>query len=103
MELKAYEHLSKVDSLHPGQAYISEVYDSFERSSLESCHVCLVYPPLYMTVSTLQQRGCRQRYNEVLLRETLLRLFRVLDFLHSVADVVYTGRLELSIRAIVDT
>jgi serine/threonine-protein kinase SRPK3 len=46
-----------------------------------------------MTVSAVQKRGFRQRYNEVLLRETLLRLFRALDFLHTGADVVHTGML----------
>jgi len=54
-----------------------------------------------MTISALQRQGPRQRYNEVLLRETLVRLLRTLDFLHTVANVVHTGMLENSIRFIV--
>jgi hypothetical protein len=93
-ELETYEHLRKLDSSHPGQAYLRGVYDTFEICSTGGYHVCLVHPPLHMTVSALQKRGLGQRYNELLLRETLLRLFRALDFLHTEADVVHTGKLE---------
>lgn len=92
-ELETYEHLRKLNSLHPGQAYIRQVYDTFEIRGPDGCHICLVHPPLHMTVSTLQRQGLRQRYNEELLRETLIRLFRALDFLHHVANVVHTGML----------
>ena len=95
-KLKVYEHLSKLGLPHPGQAYIRGVYDTFEINASGGCHVCLVHPPLHMTIGALQKRGLRQRYNEVLLRETLLRLFRALDFLHTEADVVHTGNLKHS-------
>jgi hypothetical protein len=97
-ELQAYEHLGKLDSSHPGQAYIRGVYDTFEIHAPWGRHVCLVHPPLHMTVGALQKRGLHQRYNEVLLRETLVRIFRALDFLHTEADVVHTGILETSLR-----
>ena len=97
-EIETYEHLSKLNSLHSGQAYIREVYDTFKGDGPDGCNVCLVHPPLHITVSALQRQGLRQRYNEVLLRETLLRLFRALDFRHTVANVVHTGMLEISIR-----
>lgn len=100
-ELETYEHLRKLNSLHSGQAYIREVYDTFEINGPDGCHICLVHPPLHMTISALQRQGPRQRYNEVLLRETLVRLLRTLDFLHTVANVVHTGMLENSIRFIV--
>ena len=96
-ELEIYKHLSELDSSHPGQAYLRGLYDTFEVNGSGGCHICLVHPPLHMTVSALQRRGLHQRYNVVLLRETLVRLFRALDFLHTVANVVHTGKLEDSI------
>ncbi|KAI9760057.1 MAG: hypothetical protein M4579_001890 [Chaenotheca gracillima] len=68
----------------------------------DGLHMCLVHPPLHMTVSTLQRQGLTQRYNEVMLRETLLRLFRVLDFLHTVANVVHTDISAFNIMLTVD-
>lgn len=92
-ELETYEHLGKLRSYHFGQAYIREAYDSFNIDGPDGRHTCLVHPPLHLTVNALQRRGLHHRYNEVLLRETLLRLLRALDFLHSVTNVVHTGML----------
>jgi serine/threonine protein kinase len=50
-ELKIYEHLTKLGSPHPGQAYIRGVYDAFEINAPGGGHVCLVHPLLHMTVS----------------------------------------------------
>lgn len=99
-ELEIYERLRKLNSLHLGQAYIRKVYDTFEIRGPDGYHICLVHSPLHMTISALQRQGLRQRYNEKLLRETLIRLFRALDFLHNVANVVHTGMPENSIRFI---
>ena len=100
-EVKTYERLSKLIRLHPRKVYIRELYETFEIHGPDGCHVCLVHPPLHMTVGAVQKHGPQQRYNEVLLRETLLRLFRSLDFLHNVANVVHTGMSEDLIPCII--
>lgn len=79
-EVEVYEHLSKLNSLHPGQAYIRGVYDKFKLDGPDGCHICLVHPPLHMTVSAVQRQGLRQRYNELILRETCFASFAPLIF-----------------------
>jgi hypothetical protein len=93
-ELDAYELFGKLRSYHSGRAYIREVHESFTIEGPDGQHTCLVHPPLHLTVSALQRRGLHHKYNEVLLRGTLLCLFRALDFLHSVTNVVHTGMLK---------
>ncbi len=100
-ELEIYEHLRKLDSLHTGQAWIRQVYETFEIHGPDGRHACLVHPPMHMTARALQRQIASARYNEKLLRETLIRLFRALDFLHSVANVVHTGKLGNSIPSCV--
>lgn len=90
-ELEIYQHLAGLGSRHPGQAYIRGLYETFDLSGPDGCHLCLVHPPLHMTISELQRHGRHQRYNQKLLRETLTRLFRALEFLHDIAGVVHTG------------
>ncbi|KAI9733895.1 MAG: hypothetical protein M1834_002550 [Cirrosporium novae-zelandiae] len=89
-EVAAYEQLSNIHSSHPGQAFIRELYDLFPINGPHGQHYCLVHPPMHMTVSSLQKLGPSHRYNTLLLRETLQRLFRALDFLHTEAKIIHT-------------
>ncbi|MCJ1466514.1 hypothetical protein MMC07_005133 [Pseudocyphellaria aurata] len=89
-EVETYEHLSKLKSLHSGQAFTRGLYDTFKLNGPDGSHVCLVHPPLHMTIDALQRQGLSKRLNEVILREILYRLFQALDFLHTVANVVHT-------------
>jgi hypothetical protein len=50
VELSVYEHLCKIKSSHPGQAYIRELYDTFEISGPHGCHQCLVQQPMNLSI-----------------------------------------------------
>lgn len=93
-EFRAYEHLAKVDSSHPGQSLIRELYDSFDLQGPDGTHRCLVLQPMHMTL--LEMRGLNPRpFNLPLLKMTVMRLLLALDFLHAEAEVIHTGRLTL--------
>jgi hypothetical protein len=92
-EVETYMHLSRINSKHPGQAYIRGIYDIFEVEGPAGRHTCLAQPPLHLTVSELQRQGASRRYNQTLLRETLRCILHGLDFLHNEAQVVHTGML----------
>ena len=89
-EFKIYEHLAKLDSAHPGQSLIRELYDSFDLQGLAGKHRCLVLQPMYMTVHEMMRLNPRP-FDLPLLKMTLRRLLLALDFLHSEASLTHTG------------
>ncbi|KAI6889430.1 hypothetical protein KC355_g21460, partial [Hortaea werneckii] len=53
-ELKFYEYIASLGSQHPGQAYIRGLLETFEISGPTGKHLCLVHPPMHMTIADLQ-------------------------------------------------
>ncbi|KAI7193574.1 hypothetical protein KC363_g2701 [Hortaea werneckii] len=53
-ELKFYEHVASLGSQHPGGTYIRGLLETFEISGPTGKHLCLVQPPMHMTVAELQ-------------------------------------------------
>lgn len=91
-EAKIYEHLSKVNSPHPGQALIRELYDSFDLQGPMGRHRCLVLQPMHMTL--LEMMGLNPRPLDLpLLKMTVKRLLLALDFLHSEAGTIHAGTM----------
>ncbi|PYH86143.1 kinase domain protein [Aspergillus uvarum CBS 121591] len=77
-ELKIYEHLARVNSTHPGQALIRELYDSFDLHGPAGQHRCLTM-------------GLNSRpFNLPLVKMTVKRLLLALDFFHTEANVIHT-------------
>jgi non-specific serine/threonine protein kinase len=89
-ELRAYEHLAKIDSSHPGQSLIRELYDSFDLQSPGSTHRCLVLQPMNMTLLEMMRMNPRP-FDLPLLKMTVKRLLLALDFLHAEAEVIHAG------------
>lgn len=89
-ELKIYEHLTKVNSSHPGQSLIRELYDSFDIQGPIGKHRCLVLQPMHMTLLEMMKLNTRP-FNLPLLKMTVKRLLLALDFLHTEAEIIHTG------------
>ncbi|KAL4808652.1 kinase-like domain-containing protein [Aspergillus unguis] len=88
-ELRVYEHLSKVKSMHPGQSLIRELYDSFDLQGPGGTHRCLVLQPMNFTL--LEMMGMNSKpFGLPLLKMTIRRLLLALVFLHTEAGVVHT-------------
>ena len=64
-ELRFYEHVSSLDSQHLGQACIRGLYETFDIAGPDGTHLCLVQPPLHMTIRELQFKNdsCRLNVN----------------------------------------
>ncbi|EAU34393.1 predicted protein [Aspergillus terreus NIH2624] len=58
-EYKIYERLAKVNSTHPGQSLIRELYDSFELKGRAGKHRCLVLQPMHMTLLEMMRLNPR--------------------------------------------
>ncbi|CAG8928809.1 unnamed protein product [Penicillium salamii] len=88
-ESKIYEHLANIDSCHPGQSLIREVFDSFELQSEAGKHQCLLLQPMHMTLLEMMRLN-PQPFDLPLLKMTLKRLLLALDFLHTETNIIHT-------------
>lgn len=91
-ELAIYEHLDKTRSSHRGQAFIREVWNTFEISGPHGHHQCLVQPPMHMSVLDMMELN-PEPLTAPLLRIVLKHLLTALDFLHTEAEVIHTGMI----------
>lgn len=96
-EFRIYEHLAKVNSAHPGQSLLRELYDSFELRSNSGNHRCLVLQPMHMTLLEMMRLNPRP-FDLPLLKMMLRRLLLALDYLHTEANVTHTGTVPIEPR-----
>ena len=92
-ELQFYEHVSSLKSQHRGQAFIRGLLETFETNGPTGQHLCLVHPPMHMTIQDLQYMNQCHRLNEQLVKWTMFNLLNALSFLHDEANVIHTGEL----------
>lgn len=90
-ELKFYEHVSSLNSQRPGQTYVRGLLETFEINGPTGSHLCLVQPPMHMTIGELQRQNPSKRLTKQLLNWTLFNLLSALSFLHDEAKVTHTG------------
>ncbi|KAI1913030.1 hypothetical protein LOZ61_003007 [Ophidiomyces ophidiicola] len=88
-ELAIYEHLCKVTSSHLGQAYIRDVYDSFEIQGPYGRHQCLMQQPMHMSILDMMKLNPNPIHTP-LVKLILKRLLTVLHFLHTDAKIIHT-------------
>jgi hypothetical protein len=80
-----------MESQHRGQAYIRGLYEEFELDGPTGKHLCLVHPPMHMTIQQLQYLNSAHKLNVPLLKWTLANVLKALSFLHDEAKIVHTG------------
>lgn len=94
-EIKVSEYLSTIKSKHPGAALVRRPLDHFEIRGSSGLHPCLVYPVLGTPVDVLRDILPNRKLSEILLKAFVAQTLYALDFLHSEAEIVYTGELAL--------
>lgn len=99
-EIIVYKHLMTVRSKHPGRNYIRHALDAFTLQGPHGEHQCLVHEPMLENTQELLRRNPRHRFTEDLLRVFLQRLLSALDYLHTDAHLIHTGKLCLLSRDI---
>lgn len=67
--------------------------DTFEITTSEGCHHCLVHKPLGLRLLDLQNLFPSGKLPENILKLTLTHVLLALDFLHTIAQVIHTGEL----------
>lgn len=91
-ETNIYKHLASIKSNHPGRDYIREALDTFTLKGQKGEHQCLVLKPMLETAQELLRRNKSGRFTESLLKAVLIRLLMALDYLHTEAHLIHTGK-----------
>jgi len=94
-EIEVSEYLDTIRSKHPGAALVRRILDHFEIRGSSGPHPCLVYPVLGTPVDVLREMLPNRKLSEVLLKAFVAETLYALDFLHSEAEIIYTGELSL--------
>ncbi|RMD41700.1 hypothetical protein DV735_g3437, partial [Chaetothyriales sp. CBS 134920] len=76
-ELEFYKHVSSLNSQHNGQAYIRNLLETFKINGPDGEHLCLVQPPMHMTIQELQRQNPSKRLNKQILNWTLFNLLNI--------------------------
>ncbi|KAJ5587131.1 uncharacterized protein N7459_002896 [Penicillium hispanicum] len=89
-ELNVFNHISSVETDHPGRRYIRKLLSSFYVGGPSGQHLCLVHEPLGKnTVELLRSKPGKTMTLESM-KPAIRQLLGVLDFLHSVAHIIHT-------------
>jgi hypothetical protein len=96
-EYRVYSQLSLTNSTHPGQIHIRNLFDTFDISGPHGRHLCLVHAPMHLTLCEFIRRTPARRSSKAFLRMILRDLLSALDFLHTEANIVHTGKAELHV------
>ncbi|PGH07918.1 CMGC/SRPK protein kinase [Helicocarpus griseus UAMH5409] len=94
-ELRVYERMNSVQTNHPGTRFIRKLFDHFSVEGPHGLHTCLVLEPLGISASDLMKYIPGQAMTLEDLKPCIRQLLIVLDFLHSLSQVVHTGDLQL--------
>lgn len=81
-----------VQSKHPGRNYLRNALDTFTLQGPNGEHQCLVHEPMLENTQELLRRNPSHRFTEDLLRALLHRLLFALDYLHTDAHLIHTGK-----------
>jgi len=94
-EISIYKHLASIKSNHPGCRHLRDALDAFTLYGPKGEHQCLVHEPMWESARDLLRRNTSRRFTEDLLKAFLYRLFQALDYLHSEAHLIHTGKSPL--------
>lgn len=91
-EINIYNHLISVQSKHPGRRYLRSALDTFTLQGPKGEHQCIVHKPMLENTQELLGRNPSHRFTEDLLKIFLQLLLSALDYLHTDAHLIHTGK-----------
>ena len=91
-EINVYKHLMSVQSKHPGRQYLRSALDTFTLQGPKGEHQCIVHMPMLENTQELLSRNPSHRFTEDLLKIFLQLLLSALDYLHTDAHLIHTGK-----------
>lgn len=91
-ELSVSRYLNTVRTSHPGSILVRQMLDEFEVTRRGHRYQAIVYAPLAITLRGFRKLFASQSLSVDLLKLVLQYIFIALDFLHTDARVIHTGK-----------
>jgi hypothetical protein len=98
-EYRVLQHIESVKSSHPGAKLVRHALDEFKLPGQRGPHKCLVYQPLGLSLGDVRHIAGGQIPGDIL-KSTAYGMLLALDFLHTEAKVVHTGRQGVAGRTV---
>lgn len=92
-EEKVYRHLKTIKTNHPGVTGIRSLRESFQFPGKRGPHECLIHDALGLTLGEIREMSDGGKVSIDLVRPFTKCLLYALDFLHTEAHVVHTGKM----------
>lgn len=90
-----YSRLNTVKVKHPGTTLVRKMLDNFEIQEKDHTYPCIVHKPLGMSLAKLRSRVPKEKLPENILKLTLIHILIALEFLHTKANIIHCGKLQL--------
>jgi serine/threonine-protein kinase SRPK3 len=91
-EVDVLRHIAATKTKHAGALFVRTMHASFEFEGPTGVHQCLVQEPLLASLYDLQNTLNPKSLTEDMLKTALQQIFSGLDYLHSEAHVIHTGK-----------
>lgn len=92
-ELAVYERINAVETDHAGKNLIRQLWDYFFLEGPHGRHMCLVHQPLGLSVDQFLYFFPGRVMNLDALKPCLRQVLGIVDFLHTEARVIHTGKV----------
>ena len=93
-EVKVLDHLESLSpSEHPGSQLVRRMLDSFELKGVQGPHTCIVHQPLSLSMRDIRNMAGGQIPDSIL-KPMVYGMLLGLDYLHSQAQIVHTGKVQ---------
>lgn len=95
-EIGVYRHLKCLQGEHPGRHLVRSLVHEFKIIGPSGEHDCLVHEPLSIQLSELLPLLPNNIFTPKMLKAFCRFMLLALDFLHSEAKIIHTGKLDFS-------
>ncbi|OJI83058.1 hypothetical protein ASPTUDRAFT_57031 [Aspergillus tubingensis CBS 134.48] len=92
-EIAVYERINTVETDHAGKNLIRQLWDHFFLEGPHGRHMCLVHQPLGLSVDQFLYFFPGRVMNLDALKPCLRQVLGIVDFLHTEAKVIHTGKI----------
>ncbi|PYI05449.1 kinase-like protein [Aspergillus sclerotiicarbonarius CBS 121057] len=93
-ELSVYDRINTVESDHMGRCFIRKLWGHFFLNGPHGRHICLVHQPLGLSVDQFLDFLPGKVMGLGDLKPCLRQILGIVDFLHTDAHVIHTGKLK---------
>lgn len=93
-EVGIYDRINSTETDHPGEDLIRKLLGHLPINGPHSCHICLAHQPQGFSVDQFLSALPGRAMNLEDLKPCLRQVLGVLDFLHTEAHIIHTGKCE---------